>query len=104
MNLVLRSLTEIPGDVGHRASSGTMKLVPAGRQIFGKLINGPVMCSDKRRVEGGRIPAFGDTAGVGTALLFTTKRIARRVTGSAMPQSLDQIAATVPFFALASVF
>jgi hypothetical protein len=31
-------------DVAHRASSGAMKLVPAGRQIFGKLINGPVMC------------------------------------------------------------
>ena len=76
MNFVLRSLTEILGDVGHRASSGTMKLVPAGRQIFGKLIDGPVMCSGKRCVERGRIPAFGDTAGVATTLLFSTKRIA----------------------------
>src|ERR1700733_10428690 len=103
MNLVLRSLTEILGDVGHRPSSGTMKLVPAGRQIFGKLINGPVMRGDKRRVERGRIPAFGGTAGVETTLLFTTERIARRVTRSAMSQSLDQIAAAIPCYALAGV-
>src|SRR3984957_13930498 len=104
MNLALRSLTEIIGDVAHRPGGGTRKLGPAGRQIFGELINGPVMRSDKRRVERGRIPAFGGTAGVGTALLFTTKRIARRVTGSAMSQSLDQIAAAIPFYALAGVF
>src|SRR5580692_4301879 len=104
MNVVLRSLTEILGDVGHRASSGTMKLVPASRQIFGKLIGGPVMCSDKRRVERGRIPAFGSTAGVETTLLFATKRIARRVTGSAMSQSLDEIAAAIPLYLLAGVF
>src|SRR3984885_10332402 len=103
MNLVLRSLTEILGDVGHRTSSGTMKLVPAGRQIFGKLIDGPVMRGDKRPVERGRIPAFGGTAGVETTLLFATKRIARRVTGSAMSQSFDQIAAAIPFYALAGV-
>src|SRR3984893_15896681 len=103
MNLVPRSLTEILGDVGHRARSGTMKLVPAGRQIFGKLIDGPVMRGDKRRVERGRIPAFGGTAGVETTLLFASKRIARRVTGSAMSWSLDQIAAAIPFYALAGV-
>ena len=96
-NVVLRLLEKVIDDGSHRSGGDSVVFVPPIEQIVGErfLLPGNAVRRDRNERRG--FPSLRFAAGKAAAQLFGAKRIARGMASAAVPETLHEVGAPVPF-------